>query len=511
VSASHENEAEFDSAVDLTNCDREPIHVPAAIQPHGVLFALHEEDLVCHQVSNNTAEFLGISATDLLGNSISLVLGAAQTEAFRQTLSTTELRSRNPMKLLVPSANGKERLVNGITHRHQGILFLELEPCDANAESPLRAFQRFQSAMVRLQKTVSLSQLWRVVAEEVRSILEFDRVMVYRFDRDGHGEVIEEEVVEGKERFIGLHYPASDIPQQARLLYTINYIRHIPDVSYKSAQLIPLIYPPSKELTDMSFCTLRSVSPIHIEYLQNMGVAASLSVSLISGATLWGLIACHNYRSKFIPYEMRSACEMLGQVVSLRVAALESMEGARGKSGRNTMQARFLEALSSKMLRDALIAGTPNVRDYVPCDGAALYMDKQCYPTGTVPSTQQIDRLVKRIRRSSSPVFATNHLSSIYAEAIEFQDTASGVLCLTISRERNIYLLWFRGEQLQTVDWAGVPGKEVLDESGTLRPRKSFALWREVVKNKSLPWTDEEIQAATELRSTLMGLLLREN
>ncbi len=510
MSSSHESKADFRPAVDLTNCDLEPIHVPAAIQPHGVLFALHEDGLICHQVSNNTSEFLGISATDLLGNSIAPVLGPEQTEAFRQTLSTSELQARNPMKLMVPAGNGKDRLVNGIVHRHKGILFLELEPCDGNVESPLRAFQRFQSAMVRLQRTENVSQLWRVVVEEVKSILEFDRVMVYRFDRDGHGEVIEEEVVEGRDKYIGLHYPASDIPQQARLLYSINYIRHIPDVSYKTAQLIPLIFPPSKELTDMSFCTLRSVSPLHIEYLQNMGVSASLSVSLIAGVSLWGLIACHNYTPKFVPYEMRSACEMLGQLVSLRATALESMQEAHGKSERNTMQARFLEALSSKMLREALVAGTPNVGDYVPCDGAALYLEKHCYTTGTVPTSQQIDRLVKRIRRSSSPVFATNHLSSIYADAIEFQEVASGVLCVTISRERNIYVLWFRGEQLQTVNWAGIPGKEVPDESAPLRPRRSFALWKEVVKSKSLPWTNEEIRSATELRSTLMGLLLRQ-
>lgn len=496
------------SGVDLTNCDREPIHVPGSIQPHGVLFALDEHDLTIQQVSSNCRDFLGIEASELLGNAVSRFLGGAQEQAFRETLTTNDLGTRNPMKLTV-GTEPNHRLVNGIAHRYQGVLFLELEPCDESQTAPLRAFHRFQSGMLRLQKTTTLQQLWRVVVEEVKAILEFDRVMIYKFDRDGNGEIIEEEVVEGKEQYLGLHYPASDIPQQARILYSINAIRHIPDISYRPAQLIPLIYPPSRSLSDMSFCTLRSVSPIHVEYLKNMGVEASLSVSLMSGTSLWGLVACHNYTPKFVPYEMRAACEMLGQVVSLRMTSLESMKDATYRSDRNTMQARFLEALSSKMLREALIAGSPTVQEYIPSDGAALCMGKQCFVTGRAPAQAEIEKLIRRIRRSTSPIFATGNLASVYADCSDLKDTAAGILCLTISREQNIYLLWFRGEQIRTVNWAGNPDKSVVESGGQLRPRASFALWAQQVRGHSLPWTEEQIQSAVELRSTLMGLLLR--
>jgi light-regulated signal transduction histidine kinase (bacteriophytochrome) len=509
MSQSPERNLSSAAEVNLTNCDREPIHVPAAIQPHGVLLTIAEVDLTVQQVSRNTKEFLNLEPTDLLGNPISQFLGKAQENSFRQTLTSREFRAVNPVKLSIGEGSNA-KLVNGIVHRHQGILFLELEPVGEPVEAPLRAFQLFQSAMARVQRTSTLEQLWRVVVQEVKTILQYDRVMVYRFDRAGNGQVIEEEVVEGRERYLGLHYPATDIPQQARLLYTINCIRHIPDVNYKPSDLIPLIYPPSRELTDLSYSTLRSVSPMHVEYLQNMGVQASLSVSLIAGSSLWGLIACHNYQPRFVPFEMRAACELLGQVVSLRMASLESAEQSQYKSKTNSMQARFLEALSRKILKDALIDGEPSVLDYVPATGVVLWMDGECFTAGKTPSVQQIEKLIRRLRRNASPVFVTDHLSSIYDEARQIKDVASGVLGITVSRERNIYLLWLRPEQVQEVHWSGDPAKELdPNDPQRLHPRKSFELWKEVVENKSTPWTDVEIESVTELRSTIMGLLLR--
>jgi light-regulated signal transduction histidine kinase (bacteriophytochrome) len=472
-----------------------------------VLLVIAEDNLIVEQVSCNSKEFLGIEPTNLLGNPIWQFLGKAQENSFRQALSSREFRAINPLKL--SSGEGPNaKLINGIVHRHKGILFLELEPVDEPLQSPLQVFQLLQSAIARVQQTSNLEQLWRVVVQEVKAILQYDRVMVYRFDHSGNGQVIEEQVVAGRERYLGLHYPASDIPQQARLLYTLNFIRHIPDVNYKPSDLIPLIYPPSRELTDLSYSTLRSVSPIHIEYLQNMGVQASLSVSLIVDSSLWGLIACHNYQPRFVPFEMRAACELFGQVVSLRMAALESAEQSQYKFKTHSMQARFLEALSHKTLKDALIEGEPSALDYVPATGVVLWIGRQCFTAGKTPSAQQIEKLIRRVRRNASPIFVTDHLSSIYDEAHQIKDRASGVLAISVSKERNIYLLWLRPEQVQEVNWGGNPAKE-LDATNPqrLHPRKSFELWKEIVEDKSIPWADVEIESVTELRSTIMGLL----
>jgi len=225
---------------------------------------------------------------------------------------------------------------------------------------------------------------------------------------------------------------------------------------------------------------------------------------------LWGLIACHNYTPKFVPFELRAACELLGQVVSLQMVALESSNQSRYKATTSVLQARFLETMAvTRDLKTALITGSPNLLDYLPAGGCALSIGKDCFTTGLTPTPEQIAKLVKRLRRFSSPVFATEDLSSALPDASEYKEVASGVLSLTLSKEKGAYLLWFRPEQVQTVNWGGNPNKSVdQDRDLRLRPRKSFSLWKEAVTNRSIPWTETEIQAATELRSTMMGMFL---
>ncbi len=495
--------------VDLDNCDREPIHVPGAIQPHGVALTLDEPDLRMLQVSVNSRDVLGIDCEELLGNQLQFLLGSAQTNSFRKNLASSDLSACNPMKLSIGEGE-HQVLLNGIIHRYKGVLFLELEPVGVPVDAPLRSYQMIQIALKKIERTTTPAELWRVVVEEVQSILEYDRVMVYKFDRSGNGAVIEEKVVNGKEPYFGLHYPASDIPQQARVLYSLNYTRHIADVNYKPAELIPLIYPPTRDLTDLTYSTLRSVSPLHIEYLRNMGVAASLSISIMEGTSLWGLIACHHYSPKFVPFELRTACELLGQVVSSRMVALENIEQTHYKSASTVLQAKFLEALSfSNDLKAALIESTPNLMDYVPAGGCALCVGKDHFCLGNTPSPDQLTALLRKLRRFSSPVFVTDDLHSAFPEAAEYKEVGSGLLCMTISKEKQIHLLWFRPEQVQTVNWAGDPLKSV-DQEGDFRlhPRKSFALWKETVSNKSVSWSEAEIQSITELRSTIMGLII---
>jgi len=272
--------------------------------------------------------------------------------------------------------------------------------------------------------------------------------------------------------------------------------------------LIPLIYPVTRDLTDLSYSTLRSVSSIHVEYLQNMGVAASMSISIMAGNTLWGLIACHNYTPKFVPYETRVACELLGQVVSSRMVALENTEQTRYRSATHVLQAKFLEALSHSDVGEALLKSNPNLLDYIPAEGATLCVGKEFHSAGVVPPEEELTKITRRLRRFASPVFATDNLSSILPEAVAYKDVASGMLSITVSKDKNMYLMWFRPEEIQTVTWAGDPHKFVEQGSGfRLHPRKSFALWKETVENRSIPWADAEIQSATELRSTMMGLL----
>ena len=497
--------------VDLTNCDREPIHVPGAVQPHGMLLAFDEGDDLILQVSQNCKEYLGLEVDDVLGARLNKVFGVQHAEFIKQTLASSNLKATNPIKLHI-MAGGKQRLINGILHRDRGTAFLELEPTGEPKDASLRAYQMLQDALGRIHKASSLAELWAGVAEDVKTILGYDRVMIYKFDRASNGEVIEERVSPGFGSFLGLHYPASDIPKQARLLYTMNYIRHIPSVNYTPAVLIPLIFPVTHDLTDLSHSTLRSVSPLHLEYLRNMGVQSSISISLIRDSALWGLIACHNYSPRFVPYEMRAACELLGQVVSIRMAALENDEKSMYKMHTNILQSRFLGALATeKDLRKALIDSTPGILDYVPATGAVICRKDDCLTVGKTPSSLQINQLVRKLKRLSSPVFVTDALSTVYSEAAEYKDVASGLLALTLNREQNTFILWFRPEQVQTVHWGGDPRKPVAaDPNMRLHPRKSFDLWKEEVEGKSVLWTDAEIESALELRSSITSMLARD-
>ena len=499
------------SNVDLTNCDREPIHVPGAIQPHGVLIAFDEGDDLVLQVSHNCEQFLSLETDAVLGNRLGKIFGIQQAELIKQAFANNKLKAANPVKLQV-GAQGQQRPVNGILHRDKGTAFLELEPVGEHHDAPLQAYQMVQSALARIHKAASLAELWAVIAEDVKTILGYDRVMVYRFDRAKNGEVIEERVSPGYEPFLGLHYPASDIPQQARLLYTQNFIRHIPATTYTPASLIPLIFPVTQDLTDLSHSTLRSVSPIHLEYLRNMGVHSSISISLMRDSELWGLLVCHHYSPRFVPYEMRAACELLGHVLSIRMTSLENDEKNQFKTHTNLLQSRFISALSAEAdVRKALIESTPNILDYVPAAGAAVCFKNDFLTIGTTPSPVQMNQLTRKLKRLSSPVFVSDALSTVYAEAAAYKDLASGIMALTLNREENTYILWFRPEQQQAVHWAGDPKKPVsTDPTMRLHPRGSFALWKETVEGKSVPWTDAEIESALELRSTIASILGRE-
>lgn len=496
--------------LDLSNCEREPIHVPGAIQPHGVLLALQEEDLLVLQVSANCEALLGLSSDEVLGRNLSKIIGPHQAESLKQTLATHNLKTVNPTKMIV-GAGPKRHTVNCILHRDKGYLFLEFEPAGEIIDAPMRAYQMLQQALQKVHAASSLPELWMVVTQEVQRILEFDRIMVYKFDRAGNGAVIEEFVTPGHETFRELHYPASDIPKQARALYALNMIRHIPDATYKPSPLIPLIFPLTQELTDLSYSQLRSVSPIHLEYLANMGVKASLSVSIMVDGLLWGLIACHNYAPKFVPYEMRTACELLGQVVSMRMAALENSGHTVAKLKTNTMTARFLSSFSAGTdLRATLVDSSPNIKDFLPCTGAAICQGDKCMILGKTPTEEQISKLTRKLKRLTSPIFVSEHVSGVFPEAHAYKEVASGVIAVTISRDQNIYIMWFRPEQIQTVNWAGDPRKPVADDGMRLSPRKSFALWKQVVDSQSIAWEQTEVESALELRSTIMSAFLNE-
>jgi chemotaxis family two-component system sensor kinase Cph1 len=501
--------------VDLSDCAREPIHVPGFIQAFGVLLAMRAGNEMVSQISGNAEIMFGKEAVQLVGQSLENILGHQNAKEVQSILQSGNWKEANPIKMSIEK-QGKQVAVNAIVHRYDGLDFVELEVISSEgAQAATRSYHLVQSSMLRIQQALNTPDLWEAVVTEAQRITGYDRVMLYKFDRDEHGCVIAERKQDYQESFLGLHYPASDIPEQARRLYRVNWVRYIPDIHYQPVPIIPVVDEDHARLTDLTHSVLRSVSPIHCEYLRNMGVAASMSVSILRDGRLWGLIALHNDTPKYLPFELRAACALLGQVLSMRIAALEDTEDTVYKTKTNALQAKFLAQLPQQTdLASALVAVAPNLLDFIPATGAAVCFGDRIHTLGRVPDDIGIRAILKgTLGHVTAPIFVTDRLQSRMIEARDLVNTASGVLCFTASRVHNVHVFWFRTEQVQIVEWGGEPTKPVEVDGDTMRltPRKSFEKWKQEVHGKSEPWLQPEIEAAAELRATLMSLLLEKS
>ncbi|MBC1236954.1 ATP-binding protein [Nostoc sp. 2RC] len=508
------NDIRIPFEVDLTNCDREPIHIPGYIQPHGLLLALKEPELTILQCSNNTYSLIGINPEQLLNQPLSNFWESEQINFLQDCLYEKDLQLVNPLEISMKI--GTEDLhYDAIIHRSNQILILELEPRFLKKTNGFfKFYHSVKQAISKLQVASGVIELSQILAQEVKKITGFERVMVYRFDEDWNGVVIAEQKPEYLTSYLGLHYPASDIPVQARELYSQNWLRLIPNAYYQPAAILPTNNPLTGQPLDLSKSVLRSVSPLHVEYMHNMGVTASMSISIIKNQKLWGLIACHHQSPKYVPYEIRNACEFLGQITSVELSAKEDNEDSEYKIKLKSVHSKLVEYMSAeKNFLEGLIQYQPNLLNLVNAQGAVVSFDKEYLTIGNTPEKADIQNLIEWIDRNiQAEIFYTDSLSKIYPEAEKFRDVASGFMALSFSKVHKNYVLWFRPEVVQTVNWGGNPHKAVeVTGNGNLRlsPRKSFELWKETVRLKSLSWKTCEVNAALELRSAIIGVVLR--
>ncbi len=482
--------------VDLAECDREPIHIPGAIQGHGALIAMREPELTIAHVSANVATFLGVEAAGAIGRPLADVVGESAEAAVASALRRGPLPSVNPVSIVVGA-----REYDGILHRNGVAAILELEP---SVLPPASDRELLRPALTRLQSATSLPELLATAVAEIRVLSGFDRVMAYRFHDEGHGEVVEEAKAHDLESYRGLHYPASDIPAQARRLYVLNWLRIIPDVAYVPVPLVPTLSPGTGQPLDLSLATLRSVSPVHVEYLRNMGVRASMSVSLVRGQKLWGLFACHHREPRHVPFVVRAACELIGRLVSLQAAALAEIEAAGQRRALRGVEAPLIEALRSDPggWAAGLARRSTELLRIVNATGAAICDGHEVRRIGATPCETEIRGIAAWLSGREAGLFETQALSRSYGPAGEFSGVASGLLAVTIPRPSPAYILWFRYEVPKTVTWSGDPSKPIDSTFGRdrIHPRRSFAVWLEDVRGVSAPWTRAEIETAEDLR-----------
>ena len=483
-------------SLDLTSCDTEAIHLPGAIQPHGVLIAMREPELAVLQVSANVVDDLGApSAALVLGRPLGELIGPAGSEAVARALTADDLVLENPLRLDV-----RGRSFDGVIHRNGAAAILELEPIpDAN----LPVDRLLRESVIRLQRARSLADLCVVAAKQLRALIGFDRVMVYQFHDDGHGEVVAEDRLREVEPFLGLHFPASDIPHQARQLYALNAIRVIPDARYSPVSLVGRKDLGTDAPLDLTFASLRGVSPIHLEYLANMGVRASMSVSLMRGKRLWGLLACHHGEPRHVPFVVRSACEVYGRLVSLQIDALEEIETREHRDRLRSGEIAILDSMRGAPdgWAEGLLARPEVLLRLVNATGAALIDESGVRTVGDVPTIPEIAALGAWLSSGLGGVFATHTLGRDASSSESYRSVASGLLAVRVAKPRPAHILWFRQEVLRTATWGGNPAKAVSPASpdGRLHPRQSFAAWKEIVRGTSMPWTSAEIEIAEDV------------
>jgi light-regulated signal transduction histidine kinase (bacteriophytochrome) len=502
-----------DARIDLTNCDREPIHIPGAVQPYGVLLALREPGMEIVQASASAREHLGTDARALLGRPLALVLGEDAAQQVRQMALDTRDRGFGELRVVPP--DGRERAFDATLHRSGGLALLELEPAGGQ---PRVAPERFGATMrgvtERLERANSLAELAQGMAEEMRAITGFDRVWVYRFHPDWHGEIIGEARRDDIETWLGMHYPASDIPAQARALFLRSWVRAIPDLAFAPSPLVPPDNPLTGRPLDLGSSVLRSVSPIHVQYLTNMGVTASLVISLIHRGRLWGLISGHHYTGpKHVPADVRALCEFLAQALSLQVGTTDRLEEREYALEVRSAQSRLLARLADEPPEQALTTGGVTLLDVAQAGGAAVVRQGRVARVGDTPGDAELEALLQWLRERRDDVYATTRLADDFPPAAAYCPVASGLMAVPLSRDRRDFVLWFRPEQRQTVRWAGDPRKPVTiaeDGSARLHPRGSFDLWEEEMRGTSAPWREIEREAALDVRRAVLDLLVRQ-
>lgn len=501
----------------LLACEKEPIHVPGAVQPFGVLLSVDQPRLAIHNASINCERELGINAESLIGRSFVELVDSSQIEELHHYLGQDHLREQSPLDLILHLPKKESPQTWEVSaHQHQGCLILELEPCNRIAVDPLSFHRQIRDAVQAIQATGSLQQLCEAAVRQVRIITGFDRVMLYRFTEEWHGNVIAEERAPHMDSYLGHYFPASDIPAQARAVFLENWIRMIPDVDYMPAALYPGANPSNGAPLDLGHSMLRSVSPIHIEYLRNMQVKATLTISLINEGKLWGLIACHHATPHLVRSDARLGAKMMGQLVSSQLQLKQSLDDLHYRARLRKVHAQLLSYMEQEEdLAHGLVKYSPNMLDLAAADGAAaaIYHNNQWTIIGKTPAIEEVERLVDWLQEhhAGESIFCTDRLSKHFSETQPYKEIASGLLAISIPKSERNYMLWFRPEVATSVTWAGNPNKPVESEDGrlTLHPRSSFQSWQEVVEGVSQAWRKVEIEAVSELRNSILALDLK--
>jgi light-regulated signal transduction histidine kinase (bacteriophytochrome) len=486
---------------DAEFCGKVPLHQTNLIQPHGVLLIIKADDFSILQASENCSAVFGLPAPDLVKEKLSNFISTddvAQLSRLRENASLGRL----PFQLTV---NGKIFLASLDQQDAFLILEIEKEPHVQGSQlSFVNIYQEVKHTMAAIEACKDTEETCRVVAAELKKLSGFDKVMVYRFDEDWNGDVVAEEMEPGMESYIGLKFPASDIPKQARDLYKRSAYRLIPTIHYEPVRLYPVINPLTNAFTNLTNSNLRSVATVHLEYLQNMKVEASMSTRILKDGELWGLIACHHRTPFYLSYEMCSVFELLSNFITAKISAVLNRDSFYYKETKRELQTEVIQQVISAgnlaTEKDKLLA-------LLDADGVAIINNKHVETAGSTPSKHEIEDLVLWLQANNiQHLLHQPSLASVYEAAEAYAEKGSGLLALPVEAEKGDFVLAFRSEAVKNIAWGGNPDEAIRFEADTKQyhPRASFQIWQQTVRQSSIPWKKETLEVANGFRNFLI-------
>lgn len=484
-------------------CGSLPLHNINLIQPYGYLIVLDRDTLSIIQVSENIEALLGISPQSLINSSLTNFIPLSETELFKTRLSSN-ITDALPFHLTIKDKQEQTRPCIAILHAKPEFLILEIEEVSGN-KAFIDVFQDLKLAMAAIDQAATVQEACEFSIRELKKSSGFNKIMMYKFDENWNGTVIAEVSDEGLEPYLGLTFPASDIPKQARDLYLKNPYRLIPSRLYAPVRLYPVRNPVSNSFLDLSDCNLRGVPSVHLEYLGNMDVMASMSTRIIVRDKLWGLISCHHRAEKMLNYEERAVFELLSSIISTKITSIENKEKFDFRNALRQTRGKLLDYVyTDKSFAGGLLNHEPSILNLLSAEGAAVVENGVLSTMGTVPKEHDIQNLILWIQNKGiERVYAESNLSDKYDHAENYIDTGSGVLVIPIDKRRGDYIIAFRPEVIKTVNWGGNPEDAINFEPDGKKyhPRNSFRLWKETVVKTSQPWHTDELAIAEEIRN----------
>jgi chemotaxis family two-component system sensor kinase Cph1 len=494
------------SKYDSEFCGNIPIHIINTTQEYGVLLVLDRQTLTIEQLGENAETLFQIPFKNLAGKRVQDVIGAS---AFR--VLQAHLEKGNGKYTTQWELNGQRYYT--LLHVYDNMVIAEIEnqPAEDTETSFTALYQSLRNSISKIELAPDIQEVCIIAATELKAISGFDKIMIYAFDRDWNGNVLAEAMEPDMEAYLGFTFPASDIPKPARDMYQKNPYRFIPNREFKPVKLYPVINPITNSFLDMSECNLRGVAAVHVEYLKNMNVTASMSVRLLKDGNLWGLIACHHKKARHIDSQLCTVLELLSTVISARINLLHHQKFLDLSARLNSLYTQLIENIyQSNDLIKSLLNEQPDVMELFGAQGVIITYKNKTYSAGETPDASQLEDLMlwlhlKQLRK----VYYTDSLSGIYDIASEYQDIASGILVIPIQSAQDEYLILFRKEFIRTTSWGGNPEERIFfdNDPRIYHPRHSFKLWQEHVKGFSKPWLQEEIMAAENLRSFMYELI----